>query len=171
MKKAAQILGLGVMFLVVSTGQLSAQKCKYDYEKKDPLTGEASKGSTFGVKLWWKLGLNKIGNQYYIGMWAQINANIRDVITPESTIIFKLANGEIITVYADNTYPPAAQATQYGIISIYNAKFNISAEDLQKMAASPLVYVRMEIGARNYDCEFKTKKGAEFQHKAGCIVQ
>ena len=172
MKKVAQILGLGVLLLVVSTGQLAAQKCKFDYEKKDQITGEQTKGNTFSIKMWWKLGFNKAGDKYFLGMVAVINGNVRDIISPENTIIFKLANGEIITLYANDNHLPTAQATQYGVQTTYNAKYNISKEDLEKLAASPLVYIRMGIGeTRRYESEFKTKEGTDFQNKARCILQ
>jgi hypothetical protein len=101
-----------------------------------------------------------------------LNGNFRDILSPENTIVFKLANGEIITVYSNDNYLPIAQATQGGVFTNYNAKFNISEEDLKKIAASPLVFVKMTIGATHkYDFEFKTKQGEEFQNKAKCILQ
>jgi hypothetical protein len=170
MQKLVKIIGLGAVLAVVGlTAQ--AQKCKFDYQKKDPLSGEATKGNTFGVKMWWKLGLNKVGNTYFIGMWININGNVRDIITPENTIIFKLANGEIITLKASDNFLPTAQATQTGVATSYRAKYDISEEDLRKIMASPLIYVKMEVGARIYDSEFNTKKGTEFQSKAKCILQ
>ena len=37
MKKNIAILSLGILFLFAGAGQLSAQKCKYDHEKKTQL--------------------------------------------------------------------------------------------------------------------------------------
>ena len=82
-------------------------------------------------------------------MVGYINGNLRDVITPENTLIFKLANGDLITLYANDNFYPTAQvnSNQTGVVSRYDAKYNISAEDLRKLAASPLVYVKMGLGA------------------------
>jgi hypothetical protein len=173
MKKITKILSLGVLLLLSCTTQLSAQKCKFDYNKKDQLTGESSKGTTFSIKLWWKLGFNRVGDTYYVGMYININGNVRDIITPENTLIFKLSNGEIVTLHANDNFVPTAQVNQAqnAVVSAYHAKYDISAEDFQKLAASPLVYVKMGIGsARNYDSEFNAKKGEEFQNKAKCII-
>ena len=170
MKNAIKILGISLL-LMCATGQAYSQKCKYDYQKEDKITGETTKGSTFSIKMWWKLGLNKNGNQYFIGMWIRINGNIRDVITPENTIIFKLENGEIITINANEDYFPSAQTDQYGVYSDFNARFSISEEDMKKLAASPLVYVKVGVGARVYDESFATKKGRTFQNLAKCMLQ
>ena len=43
---------------------------------------------------------------------------------------------------------------------------------MKKLAASPLVYVKMGLGAaRNYDSDFNAKQGADFQNKVNCILQ
>ena len=171
MQKLVKIIGLSAVLAVVGlTAQ--AQKCKFDYEKKDPLSGEVSKGTAFKINMWWKLGLNKAGDKYLITMGIVVGGDVRDVITPENTIIFKLANGEIITLNAKEKALPVAQIMQDKVVSSYTAVYEISEEDLRKIAASPLVYVRMGIGAnRSFDSEFKEKKGAEFQSKAKCLLQ
>jgi hypothetical protein len=183
MKKVSQILGLGVLLLVVSTGQLSAQKCKFDYEKTDQITGEKAKKSTFTIiatvmfytieqPLKWKLDFNRNGNKYVIGVFLDLAGSVRNPITPESTLIFKLANGELITLYANDTYFSTSHIIQESkVVSVYDVKYNISEEDMKKLAVSPLVYVKMGVGARDYDSEFNAKKGAEFQNKASCILQ
>jgi hypothetical protein len=165
-----KIFGLVLLFSFIAVSAYS-QKCKYDYQRKDPLTGEETKGNTFGVNLWWKLGLNKNGDNYFVGMFIRLSGNVRDVITPENTIIFKLENGEIITIYASEEFVPTAQATQNGVISVFNARFNISENDLQKIASSPLTYIKMSVGPRVYEETFASKKGKTFQEKARCILQ
>jgi hypothetical protein len=183
MRRLTQILSLGVLLLVVSIGQISAQKCKFDYEKKDQITGEVTKKSTFAIiatvpfytierPLKWKLDINRVGNKYCIGVFLDLAGSVRNPITPESTLIFKLANGEIITLYANDTYFSTSHIIQDSkVVSLYDAKYDISEEDMQKMAASPIVYVKMGVGGRDYDYEFKDKKGADFQNKANCILQ
>ena len=128
------------------------------------------------MKLWWELDLNRIGNKYFVGAHIFIDGNVRDIITPARTLIFKLANGEIITLYANDEYPPTAQVVAGSVTpsvkSVYHAKYDISEEDMQKMASSPPTVVRVEIGdARKYDSQFNAKQGAAIQQKAYCIMQ
>ena len=170
MKNKIKIFGLVLLFILIAI-QAYSQKCKFDYQKKDQITGAETKGNTFGIKMWWKLGLNKNGDEYFVGMSINLAGNVRDIITPDNTIIFKLANGEIITINANEEYVPTAQATQNGIVSQFNARFNISKADLKKIASSPLTYIKMTIGPRTYDESFPIKKGESFQSNAKCILQ
>ena len=170
-----RVKGFGlVIFFICLTVQSYSQKCWYDYLEVDPISGNNVKGITFSIGGFlfsdWDLGLNKHGNQYFVGMYIGLSGNIRDVITPENTITFKLENGEIITIYANEDYVPTSQVTQYGIISWFNARYYISEGDLQRMASSRLIYVRASIGTKIYDAEFSRKKGKRFQSNAKCIL-
>jgi len=165
-----KILGLVMLFMFIAT-QAFSQKCKFDIDKKDPLSGEQTKGISFKINTNWSLGFNKVNNQYFVGMSIVFNGNTREILTPENTIIFKLANGEIITIYAKDNYTPTAQVMGYNIVSRYIALYDISEEDLQKIAASPLVYAKVGVGSVAHQSEFNSKKGTEFQNKAKCILQ
>lgn len=76
--------------MVLNLGSLKAQKkCKFDYEKKDEITGEIKKGNTTPIYTsplspdYWYLGLNRIGNSYYIGILLQLsgemNVNLKEI--------------------------------------------------------------------------------------------
>ncbi len=172
MKKNVRILSVVSILIFAISLNLSAQKCKFDYEKKDPLTGAQTKGISFNVKLWWQLGINKIDDTYNVGAAIRISGNVRDIITPENTLIFKLVSGEIVTIHANSESLPIAQATNQGVITVYTVTYNISVEDLERLASSPLAYLRIGIGSeRVYDEEFKEKRGVEFQNRAKCMLQ
>lgn len=173
MKKITQILSLGVLLLVVSSTQLSAQKCKFDYDKKDPITGEQTKKITLKINMAWYVGFNEVEGKYFISMDFFIPGNnIKEFISPENTVIFKLTNGELITLHANDNYIPTIRASE-SIVSVYNAKYDISKEDLQKLATYPLAFIRMGIGSGKHDIdrEIKAKEGVEFQNNAKCILQ
>jgi len=166
-----KILGLTLLFMLFATEAYSQKKCRFDYNKKDPITGEETKGNTFPIRSWWKLGFNRSNNDYHIGMGIRLDGNVRYILTPENTIIFKLENDEIITVNAREEYAPVQQATSNGVSSVYSAIFNISEDDLRKFAESPLKHVRMTIGPNPADASFNAKKGRVFQENARCILE
>jgi len=182
MQKLLKVIGLSAVLAVVGL-TTQAQKCKFDYEKKDPLTGKVTKKSTFTIvatvmfytierPLKWKLDVNKVGDKYFIGMFIGLTGSVKNPITPETAIFLKLSNGELITLYANDTYYSTTDVKQDGgVVSTYDAKFDISEEDMRKLAASPLIYVKVGIGARDYDSEFNVKKGTEFQNISKCILQ
>jgi hypothetical protein len=168
-----KVFGLVLLFIFLAV-QAYSQKCWYDYHEVDPITGNKVKGNNFNIGGFldsgWQLGLNKHGNQYFIGMYIRLSGNIREVITPENTIIFKLENGEIITIHANEDYVPTSQATQYGIYSWFNARYYIPEDDMRKIASSRLTYIRASIGTKIYDASFSKRKEKLFQSNARCIL-
>jgi len=118
MRNRVKILGLIVLFIFI-TMQAFSQKCKFDIDKKDPISGEQTKGNTFKINTSWSLGFSKINNQYFVSMFIVFGGNTREIITPENTMIFKLANGEIITLYAKDRYTPTLVPDILSILSIY----------------------------------------------------
>ena len=163
---------LAVLFIFV-TALTYGQKCKYNYKRKDRLTGEISKGTTnFTVEYWWGLGLHKKGTQYFVATLFYLEGNLLDVITPEDKIIFKLENGEIITTYANEVYGSRGTTTnQYGVITLFTVRYNITEFDLHKIATTPLTDIIMTFGNRTFEKNIPAKKGKSFQKKAICILQ
>ena len=176
MKKITTILTLGFLFLFATTLSLSAQKCKYDYNKADPITGEATKGNSFSVWSFmgmsgWSLGFNKIGDTYYTGMFLRCSGNVREFIKKGDPITLKLSNGEVITINAQDEFLPVAQATQNGVVTTYNGKYNIDETILQKIAASAPTFIRMTIESKVYEREISAKDGKKASEAARCILQ
>jgi hypothetical protein len=176
MKKITKILSLGILFLFVFSLQLSAQKCRYDYDKKDPISGEETKGSSFAVSSFmgmanWKMGVNKIGNTYYIGNLLNVSGNVREMIKKGETVVFKLSNGEIVTLYAQDDFLPVQQATQNGVYTQFTSKYNIDAETLQKMAENMPTFIRLNAESKVYEKEIPAKLGKQISQAAKCILQ
>jgi hypothetical protein len=180
MKKITKILTLGILFLFVFTLQLSAQKCKYDYNKKDPITDEATKGNTitlstfaggFSVGPACKIGFNRKGDSFHLGMLITYRLSTREYIQKGDPIVFKLSNGDVVTVYSQDEYSPVAQASQGVIFSQYFAKYSLDASTLQKIAENAPTFVRINIGSMVFEKEIAAKNGKEISQAAACILQ
>jgi len=176
MKKITKILSLGILFLFAFSLQLSAQKCKYDYNKKDPITGEETKGSTFNVSTFmgisnWKMSVNKMGNTYYIGNILNVSGNVREIIKKGETVAFKLSNGEVVTLYAQDDFLPVQQATQNGVYTQFTSKYGIDAETLQKIAENMPTFIRLNAESKVYEKEIPAKLGKQISQAAKCIQQ
>lgn len=177
MKKTTKILGLGILFLFVTTMSLSAQKCKYDYNRTDPITGEATKGNTCTIQVYgmgfpiWQIGLNKAGDSYYLGNLYRVVGNVREIVQKGDQIMIKLSNGEIVTLVAQDEFLPVAKTSGGGVYTEYLAKYSIDATTLQKIADNQPTYIRMTISSKVYEKEISTKDGKSFAKHAACILQ
>ena len=177
MKKVTKILSLGILFLFACTLQLSAQKCKFNYNKTDPFTGEATKGISFKVKpkeiAYGIMGFNKVGNTYHfelnnLSCWG----DLRIIIQKGDPILIKLSNGEMITVTSKDEIRPTALANVGGgVTSRYTGLYDIDAVSLQKIAENPPTFIRIQIGSKVYNEEFSSGLGKQIAQAAACILQ
>ena len=177
MKKITKILCLGILFLFAFSWQLSAQKCKYDYDRADPITGEASKGNTCTIQTYgmgfpiWQVGFNKMGDSYFIGNMYRLVGNVREVIQKGDQMFIKLSNGELITLVAQDDFLPIAKATQSGVYTEYLSKYAIDAATLQKIADNQPTFIRMNIESKTYEKEISSGDGKKMAQAAKCILQ
>jgi len=180
MKLVLKILSLGIIFLFLCTVQLSAQKCKFKYEKKDPITGEVTKGTKFVVEAQWMItskpfhrfiGISRIGDTYFIEIEIMVAGNAREFISIGDPFVVKLANDETITAYSQAEFRPTQQANQNLIYSTYIAKYEIDELSLQKMAKSPPTFYRLNIEAKTYDKNLSGPVQKQLSQAAKCILQ
>ena len=178
MKQITKILTLGILFFLAFSMQLSAQKCKYDFDKKDPITGETTKKNTVTISIspyYWKLGYSRTGDNFQVEMFIRCNGNLREIIQKGDPIILKLSNDEIITVYSKDEFLPFAQTsssqTATRVLSTYNGKYDIDATSLQKIAENPPTFIRMNIESKVYEKEISAKDGKILAKAAACILQ
>jgi hypothetical protein len=178
MKQISKILTLGILFLFVCTLQLTAQKCKFEINRTDPITGEATKGNSFWISKGGqgftvappvKMGFNRAGDSFFVGMFIRYHGNMREVIQKGDPIAFKLSNGEVVTIRSQDDFLPTAHAAQV-VVSTYQAIYDIDAATLQKIADNPPTYIRISIGNKVYEKELPAKTGKQIADAARCIL-
>ena len=153
--------------------------CKYDYDKKDPLTGKVTKGISFkiqekvvlGQPFRCKIGFNRIGETFYLDMELYYVGNIREIIQKNDIFTFKLSNGEVITINSQSDFLPVAQAAPNGVYTMYNAKYDIDAVSLRKIVEFSPTFFRINLESRVYDKELDSKTKNNFTNAAKCILQ
>lgn len=180
MKQNTKILTLGVLLLFATTLSLSAQKCKYDYNKKDPITDEVIKGIGFNIETKRelvgelyksKIGFNKVGERYYVNVELMYTGNLRESIKKNDPCIIKLSNGEAVTIYPQSDFLPSASTNGYGVYTQYKAKYDIDAASLQKISEFTPIFFRLSIESKTYDKELDSKDKQKFTNAARCILQ
>ena len=81
----------------------------------------------------------------------------------------------MITVNANEEYIPSLDvnviANQPSISSYYQARYNITKEDLKLLSESPVVNIKMIVGDGSYQSEVKKRRSKKILHNAYCIIQ
>ncbi|MDR2914857.1 MAG: hypothetical protein LBV74_08520 [Tannerella sp.] len=174
MKPKNIIIGLSLTFMVMAF-QVSAQKCKYDYEKTDEFTGEKSKGNTMQLNNWWYLGFNKVGEKYNLGLYMRLNGEKNLYLEQGDSIIFKFSDGSFLTLYARERYAPESQVvvalSTAGVINIYRAVYDIPSEKMEILKNNTVTHVKVNISHLVYQKELKEKTGEKFRKNAVCIIE
>jgi hypothetical protein len=185
MRQITKILGLGIVFLFLNSMQLSAQKCKFDYEKNDPFTGEVTKGISLEIRekasmpsvthsgkpFRYNFIVNRLGDKYFIDVDIYFGGNVRELIRKGEPFIFKLSNGETISLTAqEDVVPIAIGQPSGGIWTQYKAKYSIDAETLQRLSTFSPTHFRFSLEGKNYDRELASKEQKKFTQAAACIL-
>jgi hypothetical protein len=180
MKHVTKILIIGIFLPFVCTMQLSAQKCKFDYDKTDPITDEITKGITFRAEsrysketydMHYKIGFHRIGSTFYLDFEIWFQGNKREVISKGEVLTLKLSDGEVITLSTQSEVLPSQHASYDGIYTLYKVKYDIDTVSLQKIADNPPTFYRLSIDNNNYDKTPSEEIRTKIAQTAACILQ
>jgi len=175
MKLVTKILSLGIIFLFVSTLQLSAQKCKYDYNKTDPITGETTKKTSFSIlpkgTTFGKMSFHKIGTTYHFQMDISCTGELKEIVEKGDKITLKLSNGEIITFTSQDDIKPVYNVSPGLVVtSRYTVAYDIDVESLQQITEFLPTFIRINIGTKVYDEQIASGIGKKIAQAAECIL-
>ena len=147
-----------------------AQDCIYFKQGKDINTGEPFKESrnvlvkNYAIQLR-EDGLSKFSCFLDISIIGSFTFNI----TPKDTLYLKLENYEMIKLVPDKEYAPKKIANMNGIVSRYLPYYRITKEILEKLAASPIVKVRLSLD-KPIEGETKKPESQAIMKMAACLV-
>jgi len=180
-KKHFGFLFLAMLVLCITNVQAQV-KCKYDVDKKDPITDKQIRNisisicnSLFGNIVNWKLGLEKVGEDYDIAGLIFVNGTVNDFLEKGDSLMIKFSNHELVTLYAKSRITPykyAEQSANGTQMTSYNSIcYPITTENFNKFTSSMITYVQMNIGSRAYQSEVKEKIALKIMNSAICIMQ
>jgi hypothetical protein len=171
MRTYIKILGIIISFLAISS-LTQAQKCKYDYQKTDEITGKAVKGISVDLNSDWEITLHKEDNSYCLELrFEKAAGQLTEDLEKGSPLVLKLANGDLINLVSKEKITPKAELSGIVVVVVYRIKYDISPEDIQKMSEQMLTYGRIEIQNTTFDISVKEKEAAKFKQAAVCILQ
>jgi hypothetical protein len=160
--------------IILVTGFLTstavAQDCKYFREGKNKATGEVIKESRNVVVKTYAFQLRKEGtSKLSCSMDISIPGTSSYSITPKDTLYLNLENEEIVKLVPDKIYTPTKKAAMNGITSQFLPNYGMTKEMLEKLAASPIVKVRLYV-EKQIDGATKKTEAEAIMKVAGCLL-
>ncbi|MEG1556487.1 MAG: hypothetical protein RR356_07165 [Bacteroidales bacterium] len=175
MKKKILVLCIAFIGLLSIT---NAQKCKYEYEKVDEISGKVSKAivNTFAddMVLIFKNtdGVYSIDIKIIVGLGSDFSVLSNFPIHKGDSLVFKLSNNELITFYANkDVIPTSGQNSLVSIYLLYDDVYSISKEELTKLSTGEIIYLRQFIGKSEFSAKPKSKENIKFQQAINCLMQ
>ncbi|MDR1458696.1 MAG: hypothetical protein LBI60_00550 [Bacteroidales bacterium] len=180
MNRKIKIIALSVALLLSSLLSYSyAQKCKYEYQKTDGLTGNTLKAIQYEASGTLTLRCKKVNDGYEIDIliyfqWADggeaysrgqtMRMEVGDSLT------FKLSTGEIVSLYATKQLIPVQKANGWGSFLTYDA-LSTDKNNMEKLANTTVSYIRVNFGKDVYDAFLKEKSAKQLQSSLNCLLQ
>ncbi|MBK9400429.1 MAG: hypothetical protein IPN36_06055 [Bacteroidetes bacterium] len=153
-----------------------AQKCKYDVETTDAFTGTKTIGTTAKLPQGALIGFNLSNNKYWVGIFIEFFGEKNDKIAKGDSLLLKLGNGEIITLYTNDNYAPTSYVYGQGtsaanVKSYYKPNYTADAATMGKIAANPVTDLKFFMGVNNLPIAVDEKFREKIMNAAACILK
>lgn len=163
-----------ILSLILTTGY--AQKCKYDVETTDAFTGKKTIGTTAKLPQGALIGFNLSSDKYWVGIFIEFFGEKNEKIAQGDSILLKLSNGEIITLYTNDTFSPTTYVYGQGtaavnVKSYYKPNYTTDAATMGKIAQFPVTDLKFCMGANNLSIAVDEKFREKIMKAAGCIIK
>lgn len=173
-----------ILLALVFTGTITAanaQKCKFDFDKKDPMSGDRVRRNTHKVNYGSAVELAypfytrgamafsfyRNGDDFKLEANGYLPGLKTYTVQTSDQLQIKLGNGEIISVYANNEFKPTVGGQG---ITLYAISYDASQEVFQKIATHGVVLLRVYLGSEMYDVEVKDKMLDKMKAGAACML-
>ncbi len=162
------ILTVGLLL----TNNAIAQNCDFDIKTIDKFTGKTK------VAFWYYLSplgetaltINNINGKFTIDIISQTRGDMQKGVTKGEIGQFRLANGEFASFIANENAEPTLELIGKTYISTITAHFDITLEELTKIANSSPVVVKVMMGSEEIVKEFAKKKSEKIRLAAKCLI-
>jgi len=166
-------------FILNVTTINAQEKCSYDVNKADPMTGKQHRVINIPIKLMgilqtvgaWGIQLERLGDDFSITSRLVLGTNVIDNLEKGDSLILKIESGKIITVYAKNRVAPKPlNQPNESPSTLFESVYPITAADFKLMSLGKVLFVRSNVSSHVYDHEIKDKAAIKLQKAAVCIL-
>lgn len=168
---------VAALFLNFTT--VNAQgKCKFRVDKTDPFTGKYVRMTSGFIEnlsilsYKWEMLFQKNGEDYSVGSFFMKGGKLNDNIEKGDSLMIKFADGELLTLHANNQITPRFTEVSTGkFLTSYESYYSITIDELKMFTSSMITFVRINTGSKGYQQEVKEKNAVKIKQAASCILQ
>ncbi len=168
--KAHHLLGLFLLFGMAAPTHVLAQKCKYSYDEKDPMSGNTIRRTTVKLQGSFILHFYRNGDDHRVELNVRMAGERNFMVAEGNELQIKLADGRILSVPAAQAASPVSYVNAGQVMTNYAISHRCSKEDLGAIAASGVTVLRVQLGDETITYEVKAKDTEESKEKAACLL-
>lgn len=167
-----KIISILLLLSALYVTPVQAQKCKYDFDKKDPISGERIRRNQHNINLWTKMALYRANDDIRFEFSFARNGEDNFSVPIGTKIFIKLEDETIIELKSANVALPVSFVTSNQVATSFAFSYYITKEQMQKIADHGITYIKaMLIDDVSVNYEISTRKSKKIKKSAFCIVQ
>lgn len=161
---------LVVVFISIFSFQMHSQKCRYDFDKKDPMTEERVRRKRFTLKSFLVLNLYRRGNDFRVEAEVALAGEQNYSVEKGEEILLKLADGELLSLKAADTANPVSYVQGYQVATNYAISYNITEDEMIKISKQGIAVVRLNLAEQEITVESSKREIRKTKEGAICIL-
>ena len=158
-----------LLLLALSTPALAIPgggPCRTDHGTWAPYTAE-HQGVPLRLSAFWGLSLPEPVGEMTGLFVARVLVQDLGWVEPDKPVRVHLADGEVLQLAPTERFQGKKEGPD---VMVWSVPVEVSADDVNKLAASPITKVELPVGDAVYPLKVKAKKGAKAQAAAACLV-
>jgi len=167
-----KILSITLILFALYIIPAQAQKCKCQFDKKDPITGERIRRDFHNINLWAKFAFYRANDDLRFELNFARNGEDNFYIPIGTKIYIKLGNEEILELKSANEAKPQSFIAGNQVATSFAISYFITKEQMKNISDSGITYLKAMIDdelSMNY--EIKSNKNKKIMSSAQCILQ
>ncbi|MEK0336722.1 MAG: hypothetical protein QQN41_04725 [Nitrosopumilus sp.] len=149
---------------------VNGQKCKYQLDKKDPMTGERVRRTEVKIKNYFVISFYRKSDTYRVELNVRFVGERNFAVPKGEKLNLKLKDGSILTMECAQNATPVSYVTSSQVMTLYAMSYICSKEDLQKIANTGFSVASAKVGNETLTYEVKEKEIPKTAQKAKCIL-
>lgn len=169
-----------LLIVVFSCAELSAQKCKYDFDKKDKFSGGRLTGYDYNVKSGIstkvKLAIYLKGKKMVAEVTYVYGGELNGIITAGHKVNVRLEDEEVISLSSiGNSLPKTdihVTSASASAITTYTILYEVDKQFLEKLATKMPLVVQVEVSdTQSFVDEIKEKNAVKMMEDMKCLLE
>ena len=108
-----------VLVIGIFSSQMNAQNCKYDFDKKDPMTEERVRRNRYTLKSFLVFNLYRRGDDFRVEVEVALVGEQNYSVEKGEEVLLKLSDGTLLTLKAADEANPVSYVQGYQVATNY----------------------------------------------------